>query len=392
MKTQVAIVGGGPSGLLLSEILFQHGIDSVVLEKRSRDHVLSRIRAGVLTHKTVDLMTRYGLGERLALEAQRHPGFRIAWDGNKSFFIDIAKYTQRYLTTYGQAKIQEDLFRANTNRNGIVFNDVTHVSLRAIHTETPQIIFHHADKEIKLECDYVAGCDGFHGITRQSIPAQALKIHNKAYPFGWLGVLSQSRPLKHITYAQHPRGFALASQRGPMLSRYYIQVPDNTNPNDWSEDRFWNELMTRYPQDIADHIINGKIIEKSFTPLRSSIVEPLRYGNLFLLGDAAHILPPTGAKGLNLAISDVFHFSQAVIHFYQTNKRELLDQYSQTCLKQAWHYSRVAWYLTNLLHTFPESSSFDQQTQHYELSYLHSSDLAQAALAEQYEGLAFEAT
>jgi len=390
MKTQVAIIGGGPAGLLLSEILHRHGIDSVVLEKSSRAHVLSRIRAGVLEQTTVEVLREYGLAKRMDREGQPHDGMKIVWAGRDGFFIDVAKHVGKRFMTYGQTQIQEDLFAAADRRNATLLTEAADVQPRDVDSGRPCVTFTHEGKATRLDCDFIAGCDGFHGVSRKAIPAAVLREFEKVYPFGWLGVLSPTPPLPDITYANHPRGFALASARNPMLSRYYIQVPLDTHIEDWTDERFWAELKARYPRDLAEAIVTGPSIEKSIAPLRSYVAEPMHHGRLFLAGDAAHIVPPTGAKGLNLAVSDVFYLSRALAAFYARGSMALLDGYSDVALRRVWNSVRISWYLTNLLHRFPGASEFDQRAQEYELVYLKSSQHAQAALAEQYAGLAFE--
>jgi len=390
MKTQVAIIGGGPSGLLLSHILHRHGVDSVVLEKNSRAHVLSRIRAGVLEQTTVDVLRQNGLGTRMDRQGHAHDGMKIVWAGRESFFIDVKKHVNKRFMAYGQTSIQEDLFDAADRRNAKVLSEVEDVQLVDVATDHPCVTFRHNGESVHLDCDYIAGCDGFHGVSRKAIPANVLRVFEKEYPFGWLGILSETPPLPDIIYANHPRGFALASMRSPTLSRYYVQAPLDTKIEDWSDDRFWSELKARYPKELADAIVTGPSIEKSIAPLRSFVCEPMRHGQLFLAGDAAHIVPPTGAKGLNLAVSDVFYLSRALAAFYSHGSTTLLDGYSEMALRRVWSSVRTSWYLTNLLHRFPQASDFDQRTQEFELDYLKSSHHAQAALAEQYAGLAFE--
>jgi p-hydroxybenzoate 3-monooxygenase len=386
----VAIIGSGPAGLLLSELLHRHGVASVVLEKHSRAHVLSRIRAGVLEQTTVDVLRNNGLSERLDREGQSHDGMRIVWAGRAGFFIDVAKHVGKHFITYGQTSIQQDLFAAADRRNAEVLTEVDNVQPTEVTSDRPHVSFTHAGEAIQLSCDFIAGCDGFHGVARKAVPPGVLHEFEKVYPFGWLGVLSQTRPLPEIIYANHPRGFALASARSPILSRYYIQVPLDTRIEDWSDDRFWTELKARYPRELAEAIVTGPSIEKSIAPLRSYVAEPMRYGRLFLAGDAAHVVPPTGAKGLNLAVSDVFYLARALAAFYAQGSTGLLDRYSDTALHRVWSSVRISWYLTTLLHRFPGASDFDQRAQEYELEYLNSSHHAQVALAEQYAGLAFE--
>ena len=391
MKTQVAIVGGGPAGLLLSEILHGHGVDSVVLERCSREHVLSRIRAGVLEQTTVEVLRAHGLADRLDREGHVHDGMRIVWAGRESYFIDVARDVGKRFWTYGQTKIQEDLFAAADRRQARVLTEADDVRLFDLTSNRPHVTFTRHGKWLRLDCDFVAGCDGFHGISRQQIPPGVLREFEKVYPFGWLGVLSPTAPLPDITYANHPRGFALASARSATLSRYYIQVSLDTRIEDWPDERFWPELKARFPRELGDAITTGPSIEKSIAPLRSYVAEPMQHGRLFLAGDAAHIVPPTGAKGLNLAVSDAASLARALAAFYASGATTLLDGYSAMALRRVWSSVRVSWYLTTLLHRFPDASDFDQRAQEYELEYLRSSPHARIALAEQYAGLPIEA-
>jgi p-hydroxybenzoate 3-monooxygenase len=390
MKTQVAIIGGGPAGMLLSEILHRHGVASVVLEKCSRAHVLERIRAGVLEQTTIEVLRTNGLGERMDRLGHPHDGMRIVWAGHTGFFIDVHKHVGKRFMQYGQTSIQEDLFAAADRRNAIVLDEAEDVQPMEVTSDRPYLTFTRHHESLRLDCDFIAGCDGFHGVSRTVIPRTVMREFDRIYPFGWLGVLSQTPPLPTITYAHHPRGFALASARNPTLSRYYIQVPLDTRIEDWPDDRFWTELKARLPRELADEIVTGPAIEKSIAPLRSHVTEPMRYGRLFLAGDAAHIVPPTGAKGLNLAVSDAYYLSRALVSFYKDGTTSLLDNYSETALRRVWSSVRVSWYLTTLLHSFPGASAFDQRAQEIELEYLQSSYHAQVALAEQYAGLPLE--
>ncbi len=387
MRTQVAIIGGGPAGMLLAELLHRCGIESVVLEKQSRQYVLARIRAGVLEPTTIDVLRDNGLGERMDREGHAHDGMKIVWAGRESFFIDVKQHVGKRFMAYGQTNIQEDLFAAADRRGATVLNEAEEVLPNDIASERPWVSFRLKGEMQRLDCEFIAGCDGFHGVSRGSIPSTALRAYEKVYPFGWLGVLSPTPPLPDITYANHPRGFALASQRSSTLSRYYIQVPVDTRLEDWPDERFWTELKARFPRELANAIATGGSIEKSIAPLRSFVLEPMQHGRLFLAGDAAHIVPPTGAKGLNLAVSDVFYLSRAFAAFYKTNSLDLLKTYSSTALRRVWASVRISWYLTNLLHRFPGASDFDQRAQEYELEYLSGSHHAQVALAEQYAGL-----
>jgi p-hydroxybenzoate 3-monooxygenase len=391
MKTQVAIIGGGPAGLLLSELLHRQGVDSVVLEARSRHYVLARIRAGVLEQTTVDLLRNNGLGQRMDAQGHAHDGMRIAWAGRDSFYIDCFKHLGKRFMAYGQTQIQEDLFAAADRRQARVLTEVSQVQPMDVTGQQPYLLFHHHGENLRLDCDYIAGCDGFHGVSRQAIPASHRREFEKAYPFGWLGILSRTAPLPDVTYANHPRGFALASMRSSTLSRYYVQVPLNDRLEDWSDDRFWSELSARFPPELARAIQTGPSIEKSIAPLRSFVAEPMQHGRLFLCGDAAHIVPPTGAKGLNLAVSDVFYLARAMAAFYQHGQDQLIEGYSAMALRRVWASVRTSWYLTNLLHRFPGASAFDQRAQEAELDHLKASAHAQASLAEQYAGLPFEA-
>jgi len=390
VKTQVAIVGGGPAGMLLSELLHRAGVESVVLERHSRPYVLSRIRAGVLEPETVEVLRNNGLGERMDRDGHAHDGMRIVWAGRDGFFIDVYKHLGKRFVAYGQTSIQQDLYDAADRRDASLLTEALDVQLHDVTSSRPYVTFEHAGRSLQLDCDFIAGCDGFHGVSRKAIPPTVLREFEKVYPFGWLGILSQTPPLPDIVYANHPRGFALASMRSPALSRYYVQVPLDTKLEDWSDDRFWTELKARYPTDIAEAIVTGPSIEKSIAPLRSFVAEPMRHGQLFLAGDAAHIVPPTGAKGLNLAVSDVYYLSRALAAYYRNGTPTLIDQYSEMALRRVWSSMRTSWYLTNLLHRFPGTSDFDQRAQEYELHYLRTSPHAQAALAEQYAGLPFE--
>jgi p-hydroxybenzoate 3-monooxygenase len=386
----VAIIGAGPAGLLLSELLHRGGVSSIVLENHSRSEVLSRIRAGVLEQTTVDVFRANGLSERMDREGKPHDGMKIVWAGRDGFFIDVARHAGKCFLVYGQAKIQEDLFEAADRRNATVLTDVGDVVLEYLTSGNPTVRFRRNGETEVLECDFIAGCDGSHGVSRASIPPDGRREFSKDYPFGWLGIMSRTRPLSEVVYANNPRGFALASARGPNLSRYYIQVPVGTRIDDWPDERFWKELKARYPPDLADSIVTGPSIEKSIAVLRSFVSEPMRHGRLFLAGDAAHIVPPTGAKGLNLAVSDAFYLSRALTAFYHDGSTALLDSYSDTALRRVWSAVRISWYLTTLLHRFPDSSDFDQRAQEYELEYLKTSLHAQIALAEQYAGLPFD--
>ena len=389
-RTQVAIIGGGPAGLLLSHILHQNGIDSIVLERQSRTHVLARIRAGVLEAGTVTLLREVGLGARMDREGHPHDGSAIAWEGRPRFFIDAKKFTGKAMMAYGQTAITEDLYSALDAAGGQVIDEADNVRLHELTSGRPYVTFEKEGSRLRIDCDYVAGCDGYHGVSRPSIPSSMLRTYEKSYPFGWLGIMSETPPYPDLCYCYHSRGFALASMRNPMLSRYYIQCDLDAQLKDWPDDRFWQELKARCPQDMADSIVTGPSIEKSIAPLRSFVTEPMRYGALFLAGDAAHIVPPTGAKGLNLAVSDVFYLSRALAESYRTGRTHYLDCYSDMALGRVWASARVSWWLTMLLHRFPAETPFEEKMRHNQFDYLYASEHAQASLAEQYAGLPFE--
>jgi p-hydroxybenzoate 3-monooxygenase len=389
MRVQVGIIGGGPAGLLLSQILHRGGVDNVVLEARSRAYVLARIRAGVLEWGSVEVLRGAGVGERMDREGHVHDSIGIAWSGRELFLIDTNQYAGRPMMAYGQTNITEDLYAARDAMGGVVIDEAEDVRPQDIDGERPYLTYRKGGETRRVDCDFIAGCDGFHGVSRGCIPGSVLHSVEKVYPFGWLGVLSETPPLDEIIYARHARGFALASQRNPMLSRYYIQCPLDTKIEDWPDDKFWAELKARFPPEIAKRIVTGPSIEKSIAPLRSFVAEPMRHGRLFLAGDAAHIVPPTGAKGLNLAISDVFYLSRALIEHYK-GKGRYLESYSDMALRRVWSAARFSWWLTMLLHRFPDQTEFDERARESELDYLSRSEHAKRSLCEQYAGLPFE--
>jgi len=386
-RIPVVIVGGGPAGSLLAHMLHVNGIESVVLEQRSREYVLSRIRAGLLEQGSCDLLRSLGLGERMDAEGFVHDGVTLAYAG-RSFRIDYCERTGSSVRIYGQTEVQKDLYAA-LDADGVgVIDAAEEVAIHDIET-APYVTYQRGGEERRIDCDFVAGCDGFHGVSRETIPEAARRTYEREYPFGWLGILSETPPVSHeLVYANHPRGFALCTMRHTQLSRYYVQCPLDSTLEDWPDERFWEELKARLPGAVADAIVTGPSIEKSIAPLRSFVSEPMRYGRLFLAGDAAHIVPPTGAKGLNLAIADVTYLCRALVAFYVHGSEDLLETYSDTVLARVWKAVRFSWWMTELLHRFPESGDFGQRIQVAELDYLSSSVAAQTAFAENYVGLA----
>jgi len=387
MRTQVAIIGGGPAGLLLSQMLHQNGIDSIVIERQSRAHVLERIRAGLLEWGSVEVLRAAGVGERMDREGDIHDGTGIAWAGRSRMLIDTNKYAGRSVMMYGQTQLTEDLYAARDALGGVIVDEAAEVTLHDIDSDAPYVTYQKDDELYRIDCDYIAGCDGAHSVSHSAIPAKILRTYEKQYPFGWLGVMSRTPPLPVPTYCHSERGFALVSKRKAMLSRHYIQCPLDTDLDDWSDDRFWTELKARLPADMAEELVTGPTIEKSIAPLRSFVAEPMSYGSLYLAGDAAHIVPPTGAKGLNLAISDVYYLSRALTSYYQENSNELLDSYSATALRRVWSAVRFSWWLTGLLHRFPDQTDMDVRLQEVELDYVISSEHAMRSMCEQYAGL-----
>jgi p-hydroxybenzoate 3-monooxygenase len=387
MRTQVGIIGGGPSGLLLSQLLHLRGIDSIVLEKHSRDYVLARIRAGVLEHSFTELMREAQAGERMDREGQIHEGFFIAY-GGVHHRIDLEKLTGgKSVMVYGQTELTRDLYEARDRLGGKVVHDAADVRPHDLETARPYLTYQKSGATVRVDCDFIVGCDGFHGVSRQSIPKDRLKTAEKIYPFGWLGVLSRTPPVSpELIYANHERGFALCSLRSATLSRYYIQVPLTDSTDEWSDERFFDELRRRLPDEVAEAMVTGPSIEKSIAPLRSFVVEPMRYGNLFLAGDAAHIVPPTGARGLNTAASDIHYLYHGLVDHYASADDRGLESYSDRALARVWKGQRFSWWMTNLLHRFPDSA-YDQRLQRTELEYLFSSERALGSLAENYVGL-----
>lgn len=389
MKTRVCIIGGGPSGLMLSQLLHLKGIDNVVLERQSREYVLSRIRAGVLEHGFAELMRTAQCGERMDREGEIHEGIFIAHEGRLDR-IDLHKHSGSSVIVYGQTELTRDLYEARDRMKGIVIHDAEDVQLHDVSSDHPYVKYRVGGESVRVNCEFVIGADGFHGVSRKSIPKDVLREHEKLYPFGWLGVLSRTKPVSpELIYTRHERGFALCSLRSQVLSRYYVQVPLTDKVEDWSDDAFWTELKRRLPREVADRLITGESIEKSIAPLRSFVAEPMRYGNLFLAGDAAHIVPPTGARGLNSAASDIYYLYHALIAHFEKGDDTGLEQYSAKALARVWKAQRFSWWMTNMLHTYPDSISYEQKLQQTELEYLLSSNAAKRSFAENYTGLPF---
>ena len=389
MKVQVCIIGGGPSGLLLSQLLHLQGIETVVLEKYSREYVLGRIRAGVLEHGFAALMREAGAGERMDREGEIHEGFFIAHDGARDR-VDLHGLTGNSVIVYGQTELTRDLYDARERTAGAVIHEAQDVQPHAIDSAHPYVTYTLDGKAERVDCDYVIGCDGFHGVSRKSIPKDKIREFERVYPFGWLGVLTRTQPVSpELVYAKHERGFALCSLRSQTLSRYYIQVPLSDSVEDWSDDAFFDELKRRLPKDVADAMVTGPSIEKSIAPLRSFVCEPMRHGHLFLAGDAAHIVPPTGARGLNSAASDIHYLYHALVDHYKRGDDRGLEGYSAKALARVWKGQRFSWWMTMLLHRFPEQSDFERKLQDTELAYLFSSRAALTSLAENYVGLPF---
>ncbi|KDB09369.1 4-hydroxybenzoate 3-monooxygenase [Burkholderia sp. lig30] len=387
MKTRVAIIGAGPSGLLLGQLLHKAGVDNVILERQSGEYVLGRIRAGVLEQGMVDLMREAGVSERMDAEGLVHDGIELVFGGRRDR-VDLKALTGgASVLVYGQTEVTRDLMAA---RAATIY-EAGNVQLHDVKGAQPYVTFEKNGETYTLECDYIAGCDGFHGVSRKTIPEEVLTHYERVYPFGWLGLLSDTPPVNHeLIYAHHERGFVLCSQRSETRSRYYLQVPLTEKVEDWSDERFWAELKARLPQDIADSVVTGPSLEKSIAPLRSYVVEPMQYGKLFLVGDAAHIVPPTGAKGLNLAASDVSTLYRILRGVYQDGRTDLLDKYSAIALRRIWKAERFSWFMTNLLHEFPERDAFDKRMQRTDYDYYMDSDAGLKTIAENYVGLPYE--
>ena len=392
MRTQVAIIGAGPSGLLLGQLLHNAGIDNVIIERQTGEYVLGRIRAGVLEQGMVDLLRQAGVSQRMDAEGLVHAGFELALD-DRQVHIDLKGLTGgKTVMVYGQTEVTRDLMDAREAVGAQTLYSASNVQPHDMKTDTPYVTFDKEGESWRLDCDYIAGCDGFHGVARQSIPSDVLKIFERVYPFGWLGVLADTPPVNdELVYARHERGFALCSQRSASRSRYYLQVPAGEKVEDWSDQRFWDELKTRLPTALAERLVTGPSLEKSIAPLRSFVVEPMQYGRLFLLGDAAHIVPPTGAKGLNLAASDVSTLFTMLCKVYTEGRTDLLERYSEVCLRRIWKAERFSWWMTSMLHRFPDSDGFSQRIADSELAYFVDSAAGRTTIAENYVGLPYEA-
>jgi p-hydroxybenzoate 3-monooxygenase len=391
LTTQVGIVGAGPAGLMLGHLLHLNGIDSVIVENRSREYVIDRVRAGVLEQGTVDLLHAMGVGARLRQEGLRHDGVFISFLGQRHH-INFGELTGgKAITVYGQNEVVKDLIEARIATSRPLYFEAEQVSVGALDSSSPVIRFRHGDVDHELQCDVIAGCDGFHGVCRPSVPADVLTIYERVYPFGWLGILAEAPPSSdELVYTLHERGFALFSMRSPTITRLYLQVPPDEPIERWSDEAIWQEMLTRMTTRDGWKPNVGRIVQKGVTPMRSFVAAPMRYARLFLAGDAAHIVPPTGAKGLNLAASDVLVLARALKAFYERGQTEWLDMYSDVCLRRVWKAQRFSWWMTSTLHRAPDESAFDHQRQIADLDYLTSSRAAMTSLAEQYVGLPAE--
>jgi len=393
MKTQVAIIGAGPSGLLLGQLLHNAGIDTLIVERQTPDYVLGRIRAGVLEQSTVELLREAGVAQRMDSEGLVHEGVELLVGGHRQR-LDLKALTGgKTVMVYGQTEVTRDLMQAREQSGAPIIYAASNVQPHDIEGPRPYLTFDKDGRQHRVECDYIAGCDGFHGVARQSIPASVLKVYERVYPFGWLGLLADTPPVNHeLIYAHHERGFVLCSQRSQTRSRYYLQVPLQERVEDWSDERFWTELKARLPQAVAEQLVTGPALEKSIAPLRSLVVEPMQHGRLFLVGDAAHIVPPTGAKGLNLAASDVNYLYRILVKVYREGRTDLLAQYSPMALRRVWKGERFSWFMTQLLHDFGEhQDDWDRKMQAADREYYLGSAAGLANIAENYVGLPFEA-
>ena len=387
-RTQVAIIGAGPSGLLLGQLLHRAGIDAVILERQTGDYVLGRIRAGILEQVTIDLMDEAGVGERMHREGLVHDGFDMLFDGQRHR-VDLAALTGgQHVMVYGQTEVTRDLMEARAAAGLPTVYEARNVAVHDFDTDRPRVTYEHGGEQHELHCDFIAGCDGFHGVCRASAPRSAIREYEKVYPFGWLGLLSDTPPVhEELIYVSSPRGFALCSQRSTTRSRYYLQVPLTDKVEEWTDDAFWQEMRLRLDPEAAGRLVTGPSIEKSIAPLRSFVTEPLRFGRMFLAGDAGHIVPPTGAKGLNLAATDVKYLSSALIEHYAERSDAGIDHYSQRCLRRIWRAERFSWWFTQLMHRFPDEGPIEAKLKSAELDYLMHSPNGLRTIAENYVGL-----
>ncbi|HCA5051747.1 4-hydroxybenzoate 3-monooxygenase [Acinetobacter baumannii] len=390
LKTQVAIIGSGPAGLLLGQLLYKAGIDHIIVEQRSAEYVASRIRAGILEQVSVDLLKQAGVDQNLKEKGLPHSGIEILTNGEKHR-VDLAALTGgKQVTVYGQTEVTKDLMAAREAAQLTSFYEAQNVQVKDFYT-APKVEFEYQGKAFQIQCDFIAGCDGYHGVCRASVPEDKIKTFEKVYPFGWLGVLADVPPVAdELIYVQSERGFALCSMRSETRSRYYLQVPLTDHVEDWSDEKFWDELKNRLDPESREKLVIGPSIEKSIAPLRSFVTEPMRFGKLFLAGDAAHIVPPTGAKGLNLAASDIAYLSSALIEYYAEGSEQGINEYSEKCLQRVWKAERFSWWMTHLLHRFETESEFDHKIKQAELSYVLGSIAGKTTLAENYVGLPYE--
>jgi p-hydroxybenzoate 3-monooxygenase len=389
LRTKVAIIGAGPAGLLLGQLLHNYGIDNVILERQTPDYVLGRIRAGLLEEGTVALLDEVGAGERAHREGLVHHGVELAFGGARHR-IDMHAATGKTVMIYGQTEVTRDLMKARADTGLTTVYEAADVTPHDFESGKPRVSYARDGVTHEIACDFIAGCDGFHGVSRQSVPASAIQTFERVYPFGWLGILSETPPVSHeLIYTNHERGFALCTMRSMHRSRYYLQCPLDDHIDQWPDDRFWDELKRRLDRKAVDNLVTGPSIEKSIAPLRSFVAEPMRFGRMFLAGDAAHIVPPTGAKGLNLAASDVHYLSHALREFYAEKSSAGIDAYSAKALARVWKAVRFSWWMTSMLHKFPDTGEFGARIQLAELDYLVSSQAAAASLSENYVGLPF---
>ncbi|MDY0763532.1 4-hydroxybenzoate 3-monooxygenase [Acinetobacter pittii] len=390
LKTQVAIIGSGPAGLLLGQLLYKAGIDHIIVEQRSAEYVASRIRAGILEQVSVDLLKQAGVDQNLKDKGLPHSGIEILTNG-ELHRVDLAALTGgKQVTVYGQTEVTKDLMTAREAEQLTSFYETQNVQVKDFYT-APKVEFEYQGKAFQIQCDFIAGCDGYHGVCRASVPEDKIKTFEKVYPFGWLGVLADVPPVAdELIYVQSERGFALCSMRSETRSRYYLQVPLTDHVEDWSDEKFWDELKNRLDLESREKLVTGPSIEKSIAPLRSFVTEPMRFGKLFLAGDAAHIVPPTGAKGLNLAASDIAYLSSALVEYYVEGSEQGINEYSEKCLQRVWKAERFSWWMTHLLHRFETESEFDHKIKQAELSYVLGSIAGKTTLAENYVGLPYE--